>query len=99
VRTLDLAIIVDYLFGLIFGTRLQNRKPRLLAAQNSRSFSCAPRFNQVTLENIKKIGVFLSEILISIFRPQLLKDQSNTNYYYFLSLLLDFFLESSVDVS
>jgi len=90
---------VKFIQKIDFRKSYGNRKPRLLAAQNSRSFSCAPRFNQVTLENIKKIGVFLSEILISIFRPQLLKDQSNTNYYYFLSLLLDFFLESSVDVS
>jgi len=27
-----------------------DRKPRLLAAQNSRSLSCAPRFDQVTIE-------------------------------------------------
>jgi len=34
-------------------------KPRLLAAQNSRSFSCAPSFNQVTtekLQNLKNIN-------------------------------------------
>jgi len=28
-----------------------DRKLRLLAAQNSRSFGCAPRFDQITIEN------------------------------------------------
>jgi len=31
-----------------------DRKPRLLAAQNSRSFICAPRFDQVTIKKLSK---------------------------------------------
>jgi len=47
-----------------------DRKPRSLAAQNSRSFSCAPRFDQVTTEKLQKIMVFLSEILLPVFGPK-----------------------------
>jgi len=47
-----------------------DRKPRLLAAQNSRSFSCTPRFDQVTTEKLKKIMVFLCEIFLPIFHPK-----------------------------
>jgi len=37
-----------------------DRKPRLLAAQNSRSFSCAPSFDQVTIEKPQKNnGIFV----------------------------------------
>jgi len=31
-----------------------DRKHRLLAAQNSRSFICAPRFDQVTIKKLSK---------------------------------------------
>jgi len=33
----------------------------LLADQNSRSFSYEPHFDQVTIKNLKKIGLFLSD--------------------------------------
>jgi len=36
-----------------------DRKPRLLAAQNSRSFSCAPRFDQDTIEKSHKNSAIL----------------------------------------
>jgi len=47
-----------------------DRKPRLLAAQNSWPFSCAPRFDQDTTEKLQKIMVFWSEILLPIFWPK-----------------------------
>jgi len=44
-----------------------DRKLRLLAAQSSRSFSCVPSLDQVTIEKPQKIMVFLTEILLPIF--------------------------------
>jgi len=47
-----------------------DQKPRLLAAQNSWSFSCAPRFDLVMIEKLHKIWVFLSKSLLPIFNPK-----------------------------
>jgi len=44
-----------------------DRKPRLLAAQNSWPFSCAPRFDQDTTKKLQKIMVLRFEILLPIF--------------------------------
>jgi len=40
-----------------------DRKLRLLAAQNSRSFSCAPRFDHVLIKKPQKIFLILLCIL------------------------------------
>jgi len=50
-----------------FPKRDGDRKPRLVAAQNSLSLSCASRFDQLTTEKPQKIMVFWSKILLSIF--------------------------------
>jgi len=42
----------------------------LLAARDSWSFGCAPRFYKVMIEKPTKIRVFLSEILLPIFQPK-----------------------------
>jgi len=39
---------------IIFRKSYGDRKPKLLAAQNSWSLSCAPRFDQITIEKPQK---------------------------------------------
>jgi len=43
---------------------------QLLAAQNSRSFNCAPCFDKDTIKNQQKNRSILIKILLSIFRPK-----------------------------